>query len=377
MDGTSCHRISTSSKTLQKQISDLSEKSQQHDLSQQYGGRHSANWVDTLPKSWIPFIQLARLSPPVGLCLVIFPHVIGFLHGALLLKIETQSLNSDSSTRLPVKTLVPSVLGPYLSPRVAAPATPAILLAAGSFFLSNAGHAWNDVVDAPYDALVARTRQRPIVRGAVSRSAALLFTMSQVVALAATLWALLPNTALQIAWPGILANLYYPFAKRHTHFAQYVLGVCLNTGVLVGTASVLEAGGYGQGKSNWTDATATSTACLTAAMVLWTVIYDTIYAFQDREDDVKVGLKSTAVLFNTWTKTFLTVNLGVMVVLLAYVGRTLELGLMYYGFSVGGCTIPLGAMIACVDLSSPSNCWWWFKHAFWLTGSSIAVGLLV
>lgn len=346
-----------------------------------------------LPKSWIPYIQLARLSPPVGVCLVLFPHVFGFLHGLLLLKSATplppaapiQSPNVPSwnwvwlSSNLPTRLSFSAFSFSYPQGIAAQLIQPAALLVVGSFFLSNAIHGWNDLIDAPYDALVARTRERPVVRGAVSKTGALLFTVTQGVASAALLTILLPNpeVSVQIAWPSIVANLYYPWAKQHTHFAQYVLGVCLAWGVVVGTAGILEAAEPGKGRDIWAGRTGKSTACLTAAAVLWTVIYDTIYAFQDREDDIKVGLKSTAVLFGEGTKGFLAVNLGGLVGLLAYIGSLLELGGLYYGFAAGGCFLSLATMITKVDLSNPSSCWWWFRYGFWLAGGSIAVGLIL
>lgn len=332
-------------------------------LSQQYGGRHTANWVNQLPSSWVPYIQLARLSPPVGVCLVLFPHLFGFLHGTLLLKSNIRTYQVSH----PPPNFV-DLLSPFF------------LLVTGSFFLSNAIHGWNDLIDAPYDALVARTRQRPIVRGAVSKHGALLFTVSQAAASYVLLATLLPNSeySMRIAAPSILANLYYPWAKRHTHFAQYVLGICLAWGVVVGTAGVLEAErAENKGFNVWLDELSrTSTACLAAAAMLWTVIYDTIYAFQDREDDVQVGLKSTAVLFGKWTKVFLSINLISLVTLLLYFGVSLKLGMLFFAFAIGGCVASLGAMILQVDLSKPQSCWWWFRYGFWLAGGSIGVGLL-
>lgn len=254
-------------------------------------------------------------------------------------------------------------------------------LLVGSFFLSNAIHGWNDLIDAPYDALVARTRERPIVRGAVSKTGALLFTISQGATGFFFLVLLLPNPqhAVRIAGPSVLGNLYYPFAKRHTHFAQYVLGMCLAWGVVIGTAGVLEtAGGEGRGWDVWSDERVrASSAALTAAAAIWTVIYDTIYAFQDREDDVKVGLKSTAVMFGQWTKMFLAVNLTGLATLLWFVGAATGLRVVYLGVAVGGCLMSLGTMIRKVDLRDPGSCWWWFRYGFWLAGGSITTGLLL
>ena len=306
-------------------------------LSQQYGGRHSGSWVDSLPASWTPYIQLARLSPPAGVFLIFFPHLFGIVHAAILQR-------SPISDTLRVGSLV----------------------AVGSFFLSNAIHGWNDLIDAPIDRLVTRTRERPIVRGAISPRAAFIFTVSQGLATAAILLALPGITALSTI-PSVVANIYYPWSKRHTHFAQMVLGFCLAWGVIVGTAAM--------DVEPLADAAA-PTACLFLASVLWTVIYDTIYACQDVSDDVKIGLKSTAILFREWTKPFLWVSLGLAISLLTAYGNLGGMGLGYYAITVGGCSSSLGTMIMKVNLKDPLSCWWWFRYGFWLAGGSIAGGLL-
>jgi 4-hydroxybenzoate polyprenyltransferase len=170
------------------------------------------------------------------------------------------------------------------------------------------------------------------------------------------------------AVPSVVANFYYPWSKRHTHLAQFVLGVSLAWGVNVGTAAL--------GVVPWEDDVLTPTACLFVASTFWTVIYDTIYAFQDIADDTRVGLKSTAVLFREYTKPFLWVCLSTLVTLMSAYGYLLKLGLGYYGIAIGGCVASLGAMIARVDLKNLSSCWWWFRYGFWLAGGSITGGLL-
>ncbi|TVY53255.1 4-hydroxybenzoate polyprenyltransferase, partial [Lachnellula suecica] len=119
-------------------------------LSHQYGGDHATGWLAYLPPTWLPYVQLARLSPPAGLFLIYFPHSFGILHGALLTHTPPLALLRNS-----------------------------LLLLGGSFFVSNAIHIWNDLIDAPLDALVERTRKRPIPPGAVSKNAALVFTFTQ------------------------------------------------------------------------------------------------------------------------------------------------------------------------------------------------------
>ncbi|CAF3433764.1 hypothetical protein SNK03_004039 [Fusarium graminearum] len=309
--------------------------SKKKSLSKQYGGIHAGSWVDVLPKSWIPYVQLSRLSPPVGLILIYFPHLFGVVHAA--------SVQSSS---------ISEVL--YISS----------ILAIGSFFCNNGSHAWNDLVDAPIDAKIERTKMRPIPRGAISRQAAFAFSVSQATLAAACLLPLGFETALATI-PTILATLYYPFAKRHTYFAQVVLGFCLTWGVMVGSSSMgVEA--------PWKQESAVS---LLLASNLWVILFDTVYAHQDLEDDLKVGVKSLAVLFNGRARPLLwTLFLG-MCTCLYWCGVTGGLGVPYFVITVGGCAVSVGSMVALVDLKDPESCWKWFATGFWFTALSILAGL--
>ncbi|KAI0443014.1 prenyltransferase [Xylaria telfairii] len=307
-------------------------------LATHYGGQHTGSWVDRLPASWIPYIQLARLSPPAGVFLVLFPHIFGLLNGAILRE----------------ATLAHTLrVGLYMI--------------SGSFFLSNAIHGWNDLIDAPIDRLIPRTRGRPVARGAISPRDALLFTISQGMAGASLLLAL-PREATWAAIPSVVGNFYYPWSKRHTHYAQLVLGFSLAWGVPMGTAAM--------GVKPWSSDALVPTTCLCLSSVLWTAIYDTIYAFQDVADDEKLGLKSMAVLFRQQAKIVLFVILGCLVSLLATYGHFYGMTGAYYLVGCGGCLSSLGLMIANVDLKNPQSCWWWFRYGFWFAGGSITGGLL-
>src|SRR4051794_37399684 len=98
-------------------------------LSRQYGGVHAGGWVNFLPSSWVPYVQLSRLSPPAGFFLIYFPHFFGVMHAA-----KVHDISVFEATRV------------------------CLLLLAGSFFCNNASHAWNDLVDAPIDKMIARTK---------------------------------------------------------------------------------------------------------------------------------------------------------------------------------------------------------------------------
>ncbi|KAH8166630.1 hypothetical protein CIB48_g1611 [Xylaria polymorpha] len=234
-------------------------------LSQQYGGIHARGWVDRLPASWIPYVQLSRLSPPAALLLIYFPHLFGVIH-------------ATSVYGRPLDHVA------YVS----------LILLAGSFFCNNASHAWNDLVDASIDTLVSRTKTRPIPRGSITRRAAFLFTVSQALGAAACLFPLSRDTAV-IAIPNIVATTYYPYAKRHTHLPQVVLGFCLSWGCFVGSSAL----GV---DTPWKDP---ALLCLFVASISWVVIFDTIYAHQDINDDLRHGVKSMAVLLQGRAKPLL------------------------------------------------------------------------
>ncbi|KAI0406580.1 prenyltransferase [Xylaria palmicola] len=306
-------------------------------LSQQYGGFHSGSWVEVLPRFAVPFIQLARLSPPTALFLIYLPHVFGVLHTGIAHRLSWAQVIST-----------------------------ALQLFGGSFFFSNAAHAWNDIVDAPIDRHVARSKDRPIVRGAITPSAALAFAFSQSFgAITFLLW--LPRTTALATLPTIVGTTYYPWAKRHTYFPQVVLGFCLAWGIIVGCAAAGE-------EEPWKDGAA---LCLVMASVLWTVTYDTIYASLDIQDDIKIGIKSMAVLFGTYTKIMLWVVTGLQSAHLVAYGWLTMRGIGYYTVTVAGCLVSLAVMVSYVKLGDKASCWWWFSCGFWFVGMSVISGLLI
>ncbi|KAI9777022.1 MAG: hypothetical protein M1816_004984 [Peltula sp. TS41687] len=327
------------------------EASRNRSPAHQYGGNHKSGWLAHLPDSWLPYVQLARLSPPAGLFLIYFPHIFGILHAAILKRVPFPLLLQTSA-----------------------------LMLGGSFFFSNAAHIWNDLIDAPLDALIERTRERPIPRGAVSPFAALIFTCTQAIG-AGLFLTYLPCRNLQgalYALPSIIGSTYYPWAKRHTNFPQLVLGFCLAWGIVMGSLAIgVEPFAIGVLGSNSKPNIEYSTLCLFLASILWTMIYDTIYAHQDFKDDVKVGIKSVAVLYRDRTKSLLWRLLALMTALLIACGKLSGMGVMYYLLAIGGPIMSLGLMIAKVDLKSSESCWWWFGNGFWIPGVSIAGGLLM
>lgn len=304
---------------------------------QLFDGNHAGAWVDLLPSSWKPYIQLARLSPPVPILIIYCPHLFGLVHAAAV-----------------QKTPLPDVI------RIA------FTLFSGSVFFCNAIHAWNDLVDYPLDAKVPRTRNRPIPRGAISPRAAFVFTASQAL-MALCFFFFLPVDAAWSAIPSAVFNFYYPYSKRHTKIPQLFLGVALQWAVVIGsTAMGVERA--------WSDASVLS---LFFASFTWTIVYDTVYGFQDYEADVRLGVGNTAVLFGKANgKLVLWVLSQVIVLLLFASGYFAEMSPVYTVIAVGGTFLSLNFMVVEVDLESPESCGWWFGYFFLVPAAFISLGLL-
>ncbi len=214
----------------------------------------AGNWVDrNAPAVARPYLRLARMDRPIGTWLLLFPC--------------WWSLALAEVSRLQP---YPNVW--YLA-----------LFAVGALAMRGAGCAYNDYVDRDYDAQVARTASRPIPSGQVRPRQALLFA----VALALVGFVVLIQFNTFTIWLGISSLglvALYPFMKRITYWPQLVLGLAFNWGALMGWAAVKGS-------------LSAAPLLLYAGSVLWTIGYDTIYAHQDKEDDLMLGLKSTALRF--------------------------------------------------------------------------------
>jgi 4-hydroxybenzoate polyprenyltransferase len=158
-----------------------------------------------------------------------------------------------------------------------------VIFILGTIAMRAAGCCINDYADRDFDGYVRRTRDRPIVTGRVSPREALL-TCAALSALAFVLVLFTNRLTILMAFGGLAIALLYPFMKRYTHLAQLVLGAAFSWGGLMAfTAQTGILPVYA-----W---------LLYVANVLWTVVYDTEYAMVDREDDRRIGVKSTAILF--------------------------------------------------------------------------------
>lgn len=296
--------------------------------------------ISIIPPSWIPFAELMRLDKPSGTYYLFFP----CLFSTLLAACYTQSAVFDLLTT-------------------------SALFFGGALIMRGAGCTINDLWDRDLDPHVARTRLRPIARGAVTPFQALTFMGVQ---LLAGLGILLQfkSACLYYGIPSLLLVATYPLAKRVTHYPQFVLGLTFSWGAIMGFPAI--------GVDLLNDPVAlTAVTALYASCVSWTVLYDMIYAHMDIKDDAKVGIKSIALRHEKETKAVLSVLAAAQVSLLAVAGNAIGATPIFFVGSCGSAVVTLGIMIWKVRLKEVGSCWWWFKNGAWLTGGGITGGLLV
>jgi 4-hydroxybenzoate polyprenyltransferase len=233
----------------------------------------TGNWVDTHAPQWSrPYLRLSRLDRPIGSWLLLMPC---WWSAALAAGVARD-----------IRQL-PLIIA---------------LFFVGAFVMRGAGCTWNDITDRDLDALVERTRSRPIPAGQVSVPQAAAFLVVQaLIGLAVLLQ--FNRFAVMTGIASLVIVAVYPFMKRITWWPQVVLGLAFSWGALMGFAVTLER----------IDATALA---LYAGSIAWVIGYDTIYAHQDAEDDALIGIKSTALLFGARTHRALMVFYGLAVVLI-------------------------------------------------------------
>jgi 4-hydroxybenzoate polyprenyltransferase len=180
--------------------------------------------------------------------------------------------------------LWPTLWALWLAARGLPPLPLLAIFVAGTVLMRSAGCVINDFADRDFDPHVERTRHRPLAaRRVTPREALVLFVLLCLLALLIALP--LNRSALLLSLPAVALAASYPFAKRFHSMPQVHLGLAFSWGIPMAYAAV-------RGQVDWTEA-----GLLMGANVCWVIAYDTFYAMSDREDDLKVGVKSSAILF--------------------------------------------------------------------------------
>lgn len=228
------------------------------------------------------FIRLARLDRPIGIYLLLWPTLWALW------------LAADGIPT--VHNLVVFILGVILT--------------------RSAGCVINDCADRHFDSHVKRTRQRPLVTGEITLKEALIYAASLFL-MAFALVLTTNNLTIYLSFAALLLASVYPFAKRHTYLPQVVLGIAF--GWSIPMAFTAETG------------TLTTQAWLLfTANLLWTIVYDTQYAMVDRDDDLRIGLKSTAILFGEMDNLIIGFFQILTLVAMMLLGLQLELAWPFY-----------------------------------------------
>ncbi|CAJ0598746.1 unnamed protein product [Cylicocyclus nassatus] len=292
-----------------------------------------ADLVDAAPPALKPYLQLMRLHTPTGSWLLYWPC--------------TWSI----ALATPAGQL-PSLY--YL-----------LLFGAGSVLMRGAGCVVNDILDKEYDKRVERTKMRPLACGTLNQRQAISFLA---VLLSSSLAILLQFNWFSVAVgaSSLIAIVIYPLAKRYTYWPQFVLGLTFNWGALLGWSAV-------QGSLSY------APIALYLSALQWTLLYDTIYAHQDKTDDIMIGVKSTALLFGDKTKYWLTGFGTAAIAGLAVTGQLAEQTWPYY-VGLAATSLHFGWQIGTLDINDGSDCWKKFRSNRWMGAilfSGIVAGTLL
>ena len=276
----------------------------------------TGNWVDGLAPSFSrPYLRLARLDRPIGSWLLLMPCW------------WSAGLAGMYENHFPSLWHI-------------------VLFFIGAFAMRGAGCTWNDLVDRNLDGLVERTRSRPIPSKQVTIAQAIAFMLAQMLI---GLLVLLQFNRFTVAtgFASMLVVVIYPFMKRITYWPQIFLGLAFSWGALMGWPAAF-------GRLDW------PALVLYAGSICWVIGYDTIYAHQDREDDLLIGIKSTALLFGERTRPMLARFYAAAVVLIALAGFMAGGGFIF-ALGVIAFAAHLAWQVTQLNIDDPAHCLMLFK----------------
>lgn len=280
-----------------------------------------------IAENWKDYLKLARLDKPIGIFLVLWPTL-----WALWLAAEGMPS---------LKVL--------------------LIFVAGVVLMRSAGCVINDFADRNIDGHVERTKERPLAKGSVSTKGALIFFAS--LCLIAFLLVLQTNSlTIYLSFGALALASAYPFMKRYTYLPQVVLGAAFAWSVPMAYAAETNE----LPKIIW---------LIYIATLLWTVAYDTMYAMVDREDDIKIGVKSTAILFGKSDRAIIAFLQVLVVLTLSMIGDQLGLG-QYYFLGVVGAAVLFVYQQHLIRLRDREDCFKAFLNNNWV-GAVVFLGIFM
>lgn len=276
----------------------------------------------------IEYLKLMRLDKPVGFILLFWPCAFGLLYASKFT---------------------------YVSPKLF------LLFLYGSIVMRAAGCIINDIFDRKIDAQVERTKTRPIAAKKVSVLNALILTVLLFVAGAIVLFSLSID-AIYIGFCSIFLIIMYPLMKRFINHPQLFLGVTFSIGALISFVHIV-------------DKITIGALLLYIGCIFWTFGYDTIYGYQDKKDDEKIGVKSSAISVSRYSSKFLYACYSVFLFILIFLGVFHHTNFIYYLLLI--CVmLQMLWQVATLKKSSPQNCLIRFKSNIWL-GAFVSLTLYI
>jgi len=234
-----------------------------------------------------------------------------------------------------------------------------VVFVLGVVLMRSAGCVINDYADRNIDPHVRRTRERPIAAGRVTpREALVLFAVLCLVAFMLVL--LMNRLTILLSLIGVLLAATYPFTKRYTHLPQVYLGAAFGWAVPMVFAAQ-------------TGAVPAIAWLIFIANVLWATVYDTMYAMVDREDDLRIGVKSTAILFGAADRLLIGLLQVLLMACLAWVGMRAGLGAMYYAGLAAAAVFALYQQYL-IRARQPERCFQAFLNNNWF-GATVFAGI--
>lgn len=237
-----------------------------------------------------------------------------------------------------------------------------VIFIIGVILMRSAGCIINDYADRDKDIYVARTQNRPLAKGVITNKEAI-FLFLLISIMAASLLIFLNNFVRILAVTGVILTIIYPYLKRITHLPQVFLGI------VFGGWSVLMA--FAQIQDHFSFIT----LLLFIIAMLWTISYDTIYAIVDRPDDIKVGIKSMAILLGNFDRFIIGILQLLVIILLLILGIILQFLWIYYlTIFISSCLFAYQQFL--IKDRDPSNCFKAFLNNNWV-GMVIFLGVFL
>lgn len=292
------------------------------DADAQIADAKTGNWVDRLAPGFLkPYLKLGRFDRPIGYWLLLWPCWWSVALAARELP-DGWRFALAGGNGWPDPVLL-------------------VLFYIGAVAMRAAGCAYNDIVDRDIDGAVERTALRPLPSGQISPTQAAFFGILMALIGLAVL-ATFNGFAIMLGVASLVIVALYPHMKRMTHYPQVVLGLAFNWGALMGWAVL-------------TGSLHPAPVVLFLAGIAWTLGYDTVYAHQDKEDDLLVGVKSMAIKLGSTTRPWLAIFYAASIIGILAAGWLVDIGIPFY---VGMLLVAaqFAWQVIDIDIDSPEDC---------------------